>query len=186
MMRKGTLFPGLAALALVLAACAGNATSAPGASSGSANVKPAPGASFSGAIDVGDKASSGALSFKISADGASITDVNVTLNELKCDGLSLGRIHDNMGGLLISMTDGQFSGPIPTMGRSPVSESENYRLDSPPSAFPAVASLATAGQLEGKFSSATQASGTIKIFVSVMMTDRACELGTFPWKAEAP
>lgn len=87
MIRKRMLFLGLAALAMVLAACVGNAT-------------PAPGASFSGTIDVGDKASSGAISFKVSEDGASITDLNITLNGLKCDGLSAGRVHDYLGGPL--------------------------------------------------------------------------------------
>jgi hypothetical protein len=163
------LFLGLAALALVLAACAGN-------------VNPPPGASFSGAIDVGEKASSGAISFKVSEDGASITDLDITLRELKCDGLSAGRVHDYLGDMQISITDGKFSASIPAMGR----EVENYKLDTPPSAFPTVASLDNVGQIDGKFSSSTQASGTIKIHMWVVMTDRACELGTFPWKAEAP
>jgi len=144
-----------------------------------------PGSTFSGAIETGDKASSGLISFKIAGDGASITDVNITLTELNCDGLSLGRIHDSLGFLAIPLKEGEFNGATPALGRGQMSESTNYKLDNPPSAFPTVESLYKVGQLEGKFSSSTQASGTIKIHVWVMMTeDRACELGTFPWKAE--
>jgi len=130
---------------------------------------------------VGDKASSGAISFKVSEDGASITDLNIILNGLKCDGLSAGRVHDYLGGPLTSITGDGFSASIPAMG----GEIENYNLDKPPSEFPTVASLDTVGQIEGKFSSAKQASGTIKIYMGVVMTDRACELGEFPWEVEA-
>lgn len=174
MIRKRMLLLGLAALAMVflamvLVTCIGNAT-------------PAPGASFSGIINMGDKASSGAISFNISEDGASIIDLNIILNELKCDGLSAGRVHDYLGGLLTSIKGGRFSSSIPAVGR----EVENYNLDKSPSEFPTVTSLDTVGQIEGKFSSATKASGTIKIYMWVVFTDRACELGEFPWEAEVP
>jgi len=163
----------LVASGLVLTACAGRVT-------------PAPGATFSGPIEISGKASSGTISFAVSDDGASITDLSITLSDVRCDGLSVGRIHDYLAGPLTSMTDGEFSATIPAMGGGRFSESENYSLDTPPSAFPAVASLETVGQIEGEFSSATQASGTIKIYMWVMMTDRACELGVFPWSAAAP
>jgi hypothetical protein len=87
MKRNRLMFLGLAALVLVITACGGN-------------TMPAPAASFSGAIDMGAKASSGTLSFDISEDGASITGVNFTLQELQCGGLTIGRIHDNLGDVL--------------------------------------------------------------------------------------
>lgn len=147
---------------------------------------PQPGATFSGPIEISGKASSGAISFKVSEDGASITDVNITLKELKCDGLSLGRVHDYMGGLLISITDGEFSASIPAIGRSQVSESENYNLTTSPFDFPTFSDMGSVGQFEGKFPSAMHASGTINIYVWAIMTDRACELGKFTWEAESP
>ena len=173
MKRDRLMFLGLAALALVITACGGKAV-------------PAPAASFSGAIDMGDKASSGTLSFKVSEDGASITGVNITLQELKCGGLTIGRIHDNLGGMLISMRDGGFSASIPAMGSSQFTESQNYNLTSSPFDFPTFPDMGSVGQFEGKFSSATHASGTIDMYVWAIMTDRACELGKFTWEAESP
>ena len=173
MKRNQLMFLGLAALILLITACGGKAM-------------PAPGASFSGAIDMGDKASNGTLSFAISADGASITGVNFTLQELQCGGLTIGRIHDNLGGMLISMSDGGFSAPLPAMGSSQFTESQDYNLTSSPFDFPSFADMGSVGQFEGKFSSAKHASGTINIYIWAIMTDRACELGKFTWEAESP
>ena len=173
MKRNRLMFLELAALALVITACGGKAL-------------PAPGASFSGAIAMGDKASSGMLSFAISADGASITGMNFTLQELKCGGLTIGRIHDNLGEMLISTSDGGFSASIPAMGSSQFTESQDYNLTSSPFDFPSFADMGSVGQFEGNFSSATHASGTINIYIWAIMTDRACELGKFTWEAESP
>jgi len=173
MKRNRLIFLGLAALALVITACGGN-------------TMPAPGASFSGAIDMGDKASSGTFSFDISEDGASITGVSFTLQELKCGGLTIRRIHDNLGDMLISMSNGGFSASIPAMGSSQFTESQNYNLTNSPFDFPTFADMGNVGQFEGKFSSATHAIGTINIYIWAIMTDRACELGKFTWEAESP
>ena len=176
-------------LSLLLAACGGApaAVSTPGAAPTATTViakkvKPQPDALLNGTIEVGDKASKGTISLKVSGDGAAIASLEITLEELKCDGLSAGRVHDYLDGLQISISDGHFDASIPAVGR----EVENYNLETAPSAFPTVADLDKVGHIEGTFSSATQASGTIRIHMWVVMSDRACELGEFPWTAKAP
>ncbi len=139
------------------------------------------GATFNGWIETGDKASSGGISFTISSDGASIIDLDLTLSEVRCDGLSMGRVHEFVGGVLASTADGSFAAAIPAMGR----EVDNYELNAIPSDFPEFASLDDIGQIGGKFSSPTEASGKINIYVWVLMTDHACELGDFSWRAQA-
>jgi hypothetical protein len=163
----------MALLVLALTACGGDTA-------------PTPGANFNGAIDVGDTATSGAIAFKISEDGASITGVNITLLDLECKGLTIGRIHDTMRDLMIPISDGKFSTSIPALGASQVSESENYHMTTSPFDFPAFPDMGSVGQFEGKFSSSTNVGGTIQIYVLAAMTDRACELGTFPWTAKVP
>lgn len=173
MKQKRFLFLGLAVLLLAITACG-------------ANTSPAAGSFFSGEIDMGDKASSGTISFKISEDGISVTAINITLLELKCNSLNIERIHDNLGNGLISITSGGFSASIPAMGASQFTESQNYHLTASPFDFPSFSDMGSVGQLEGKFSSATDASGTIKLYIWAVMTDRACELGEFTWKATSP
>lgn len=169
MVRKPVLFICLVSLALVVSACGGKAS-------------PAPGSSFSGAIEIGDKASSASISFNIREDGTAIKDLAVTLSELKCNGLSAGQVNDSWGNQIITISDGAFSSSIPAVGKNIV----KYNLEASPADFPVIEDLERAGQIEGKFTSAKKASGTIKIFMWVVMTDRACELGTFPWSATAP
>lgn len=138
-------------------------------------------ASFSGSIDIDPKASSGSISFAVTEDGSAITNVEITLTDLKCDGLTAGWVHELFSGLEIAIENGEFQSIIPAVGR----EVKMYKLESSPSAFPTVASLESAGQIDGRFHSATQASGTIKLAMWVVMTDRACEMGEFAWNAEA-
>ncbi len=170
MKQNRLLFIGLAALILFVIACGGGTS-------------PAGGASFSGAIDMGDKAGSGTISFKTSEDGASITTINITLQEVKCGGLTIGSIHDDLGDEQIAISSGAFSASIPAMGTSQFSESRNYHLTTSPFDFPAFSDMGSVGQLEGNFISADNASGTIKIYIHAAMTDRACELGEFTWEA---
>ena len=173
MIRKQMLFFVLTMLAILLVmfliTCTGNA-------------KPAPGASFSGTINMDNKASSATISFKISEDGTSIKDLKTTVNELKLDGLTAGQVYDYHGGKLILIEDGKFSVSIPAVGGSV----KNYKLDKSPSEFQTVSALDNIGQIEGKFLSSTKASGTIKIYMWLLLTDYAIEVGEFSWEAECP
>lgn len=172
MIRKQILFFGLTiltiALVISLVTCIGSA-------------KPAPGESFSGAIIMGDKASSAVIGFKISEDGTSIKDLKTTINDLKLDGLTAGQVYDYHGGLLISIEGGRFNASIPAIGGSV----KDYKLDKSPSEFQTVAALDNISQIEGKFLSATKASGTIKIYMWLLLTDYAIEVGEFSWEAES-
>jgi hypothetical protein len=185
-----------AAMILLLGAC------------GSKVADPAPGVDFHGTIDLGDKASSGMLSFKISADGASIEDFAISLADVKCEGLTAGKLSVSLGGTLTTVTEGQFSATLPAFGTgsgggmlksagsmsSTTSgpggtrsiEIENYNLEGSPSDWPAVADPEKAGQIDGQFSSPTQGSGKITIYLAAIGSEYACALGTFDWKAEAP
>lgn len=161
------------ALLMTSAACSGQA-------------EPLPGATFQGAIETGARAGSGAIDFAVSEDGASIADLGLTLTDVDCDGLTLGSTHDQYGGSLTPIESGRFSGAIPAVGTGGFSTSSDYSVDAEAFAsFPAVADLASVGHLEGEFSSAEEAAGTITIHIWVIGTDMACELGTFPWSASA-
>ena len=166
-MRRNVRFILLAALMLGLISCL-------------AGVTPMSGATFVGSIETGDQASSGRISFQIASDGASITDLDLILNQVRCDGLSMGRVHEFVDGVLTSTTEGGFAAAIPAMGR----EVNDYELNAIPSDFPAFDSLDDIGWIEGEFSSPTEARGTISIYVWVLLTDHACELGEFSWNAE--
>jgi len=67
-----------------------------------------PGATFSGPIEISGKASSGAISFAVSEDGASITSVSVTLKDVKCDGMSAGSMETTTSGPF-PVTDGKIA-----------------------------------------------------------------------------
>ena len=172
MIRKQMLFFGLTMLAILLVmflvTCIGNA-------------KPAPGASFSSTINMDNKASSATIGFKISDDGTSIKDLKTTINELKLDGLTAGQVYDFNGVLLTPIEGGRFNASIPAVGGSV----KDYKLDKSPSEFQTVAALDNIGQIEGKFLSATKASGTIKIYMWLLLTDWAVEVGEFAWEAES-
>ena len=172
MIRKRMLFFGLTILAIVLVmflvTCLGVA-------------KPAPGVSFSGMINMGDKASSATIGFKISEDGTSIKDLKTTVNELKLDGLTAGQVYDFNGVLLTPIEGGRFNASIPAVGGSV----KDYKLDKSPSEFETVAALDNIGKIEGKFLSVTKASGTIKIYIWLLLTDYAIEVGEFTWEAES-
>ena len=183
----------VAGLLILVASCGGQA-------------EPTPGATFRGSIETGTRAGGGAIDFAISEDGTSISDLGITLSDVACDGLTAGMTTDHFSGSLASIADGRFGGAIAAVltasghqsqgvltsggsmtgtGPGGTTSFQDYRLGASPEEFPVVASLETVGQLEGEFSSASEAAGTIRIHVWVIGTDRACELGTFPWSAAA-
>ena len=172
MIRRQILFFGLTVLVIILVislvTCMGTS-------------KPVPGASFSGMISMGEKANNATIGFKISEDGTSIKDLKTTINDLKLDGLTAGQVYDYHGGLLISVEGGRFNASIPAVGGSV----KDYKLDKSPSEFQTVAALDNIGQIEGKFLSASKASGTIKIYMWLLLTDYAIEVGEFTWEAES-
>lgn len=172
MIRRQILFFGLTVLVIILVislvTCMGTS-------------KPIPGASFSGTISMGEKANNATIDFKISEDGTSIKDLKTTINDLKLDGLTAGQVYDYHGGLLTSIESGRFNASIPAVGGSV----KDYKLDKSPSEFQTVTDLDNVGQIEGKFLSATKASGTIKIYMWLLLTDYAIEVGEFIWEAES-
>lgn len=116
-----------------------------------------PSAVFGGPIEISGKASSGAISFAVSEDRASITSVSVTLKDVKCDGMSAGSMETTT------------SGPFPVT---------DYKL---------AASASNLGEIKGQFTSSTEAVGTIhlRLEFSVLGQTTVCELGTWNWSAEA-
>ena len=115
-----------------------------------------PGVTFSGPIEISGKASSGAISFVVSEDGASITSVSVTLKDVNCDGMSAGSMETTTSGPF-QVTDGKFA-----------------------------ASPSNLGEIMGQFTSSTEAVGTIHVRLefSVLGQTTVCELGTWNWSAK--
>jgi hypothetical protein len=144
----------------VIGCAGGESTSTPSGgektapTSGTGSVAPKGGATFTGTIQITGKASSGTIQFSISGDGASITSVTITLNNLKTDGFSAGSMTQEASGPF-TITKGNFT-----------------------------ASPSSIGQLEGRFTSSTKASGTIDITLEIPFAGTA-ELGEWPWSAEA-
>jgi hypothetical protein len=162
-------------MTLVLLLLAGCGTSA------GKTVPPKPGASFSGAINSGDKADSGTLSFVVSEDGIAITELGTSLQKANCsDMISMGSVSDYQSNPGITITGGAFEGALPAMGGMVT----NYNFN-PPDPFPTpVPDPMTVGKIVGHFSTPTTASGTITIYLGAMMTGGVvCELGTFDWSA---
>jgi len=118
-------------------------------------VVPAAGASFSGPIAISEGASSAILLFAVSEDGSSITSVGVTLSNVECDGMSAGSMS--------TMSSGQF----------PIAEGEF------------AGSASSVGEIQGRFTSPTEASGVIdlRLEVSVLGQTLVCELGEWDWTA---
>ena len=171
MIRKQMLLTGLVLLIIVLA------MALPGCIK---NKAPQPGAYFKGTINMADKASSGEIGFDIAEDGASIKNLYITLNNLEHESFIAERVHDNLPGLLIPIKGGKFSHSLPAIGN----EFTNFIIGKPYDEFPTFDSLNNISQIEGKFLSTTQASGTIKIYIWVPSSDRAFELGEFPWETK--
>ena len=83
--------------------------------------------------------------------------LEITLSDLKCDGMTASSMSTQASGPL-SITDYSFN-----------------------------ASFSDLGEVEGRFASPTEASGTINISwkISILGQTTACELGTWEWSAEA-
>jgi hypothetical protein len=157
---------------LLLAACGGKTAS------------PDPGASFSGTINVGDKAGSGALSFSISGSGTELTNLSTSLQKANCQNMiTMGSVSDYQSNPGIPINRGAFEGSLPAMGGM-VSD---YRFSPPGNVLPTpVPNPETVGRITGRFTSAKTASGTITIYLGAPMTGGVvCELGTFDWSATA-
>jgi hypothetical protein len=172
----------LALVVLLLAALACETLSLPGLGS----AQPEAGAIFRGDIEMGSAGSRGELRFQVTDDGANLTNFYISVMDLVCGSLTVGQIDGSMGNRLITLDNGRFDTSLPSLGNFGMSSSKNYRVGGSPADFPTIDSLETTGQFEGKFTSGTEAEGTILLTMAVLMTDRACELGTFPWSAEAP
>ena len=172
MIRKQMLLTGLVLLIIVLA------MALPGCIR---NKAPQPGAYFKGTIEIDDKVSSAEIGFDISEDGTSIKNLYITLNNLNHEGFIAERVHDNLPGLIISIKGNKFTHSLPAIG----SEFTNFIIGKPYDEFPTFDSLNNISQIEGKFLSSTQASGTIKIYIWVPSSDRAFELGEFLWETKS-
>ena len=145
-------------LILSFAGCGGGGTAAPQGEGSTTpqggGAAPTPGASFSGPVEISGTASSAIISLVVSADGASITSVGVTLNDLKTESFSAGSMTKEVTGS-IPIKDGSFSG-----------------------------SLSGLGEIDGRFASPTEASGTVKLNVEIPYSVPA-DLGEFSWNAKA-
>jgi hypothetical protein len=121
-------------------------------------VIPKPGATLIGPIEISRNASSGIINFTVSENGDSLTSVSITLYDLECEG------------------------PMPFSVGSYTAESLG--------AFPVTngaftASISGTGEIEGQFTSPTEASGTINLIVEIPSPTRTFEFGTFNWSAQA-
>ena len=144
---------------------------------------PQPGAKLAGAIEMGEKAKSGEIIFAVSEDGGAITGLIITLNDVACDGFTAELYRSFLGTMRVPVTNGQFTGPLPALGIGNI-EIKNFTIPSL-KPWPTVASLSEAGAIEGSFSSPTEASGTITIYLGIPGSKLACPLGTFRWSARA-
>jgi len=115
-------------------------------------VAPTPGGMFSGPVEVTGAASSATISLVVSADGASITSVGVSLKDLKTETFSAGSMEKQVSGS-IPIKDGSFSG-----------------------------SLSGLGEIEGRFTSPSEGSGTVKLNLEIPFSAPA-DLGEFGWTA---
>jgi hypothetical protein len=114
---------------MAMVACGGGDTS------GSAS--PTPGATFEGPVQISGSASSALINLMVSADGASLESVSVTLSDLKTESFSAGSMTKQVGASM-PIAKGRFSG-----------------------------SLGGLGDISGSFLTATEASGTITLKVEI-------------------
>ena len=118
--------------------------------------KPMAGATYSGTIAVAaDKASSATLSFKASDDSTAITSISISMSNVKCKTMSAGSLSQTI--------QGNFN-----------LDGSNINIQSD-----------QLGEIKGKFTSETEASGTFNIVLKnkIMGATMLCELGTWDWKA---
>ena len=145
-------------------------------------VTPQSGAHLVGSIETGEKAGSGQISFFVHESDGSIIKLTIVLTDVKCDGFTAGQIEGWVGDVWrAQVTGGSFKEPLPALGGL----WRNFTLPSQ-KPWPTVAPGARPGEIEGSFSSPTEASGTIEIFLSIPDSRKACPLGRFAWSAKAP
>jgi hypothetical protein len=115
-----------------------------------------PGVTFSGPIAISGTASSGVISLVVSEDRTLITSVGVTLNDIRCGGFSSSKF--------ATMESGQY--PV---------------TDGKIAAFPF-----QQGEVEGQFTSSTEAVGTIhlRLEFTILNQTTVCELGTWKWSTK--
>jgi hypothetical protein len=165
-MRRKSLWLLLVMLGLILTACAPKAapvaptpveaTPKPPEATPTpvAIIGPQPGAKLAGPIEISGKASSETIFLTISEDGASIASVSISLVDLKCDGFSADSMIQDLGG------------PFP------LSEGN------------IAASLSGGGEIKGRLTSPTEASGTINLILETPFAG-TCDLGRWDWTAKA-
>ena len=112
--------------------------------------EPKPGGQFTGDIDLGGKASRATITFTVADTGNWISSVGIELSDMKCNGGSAEQM-SAWASVLGTIVDGAFT-----------------------------ASPSGIGEVQGRFTSPTQASGTIHLKLKI------CDLGTHNWSATAP
>jgi hypothetical protein len=122
-----------AALAAVFLAGCGASTPAPTAVP---SIRPNPGATLSGPIEMGDKATSAVIALHVSDDGSAITSLSASFTNLKCDGFSAGSM-SSQDTSMHAITGGEM------------------RMDS-----------TSLGKLTGTFTSPTAAAGSIELTIN--------------------
>lgn len=124
-----------------------------------AAVDPQPGAILKGVIEASENASGIIMSLELSEDGTSITTLTFILTSAsKCEGMN------------ITISEGSEMS-LAEAGPFPITEG---RID---------ASLPNGGELKGRFTSPTEASGTIT--VKGLAYSDACQIGPSNWSAKA-
>jgi len=126
------VLPILLILALSVGACGGSG----GVTSGG-SAMPTPGATLKGPVEISGKASSASITLMVSPDGASVSFVGVTLNDLKTESFSAGSMTKQVTGA-IPISKGSFTGQVSGVGA-----------------------------ITGTFTSATEANGTAKLTLEI-------------------
>jgi hypothetical protein len=121
---------------------------------GSSAVTPQADTTYTGPVQITGSASSGTISLVVSPDGSSIAYVSVTLNDLKTESFSAGSSTTGAS-TNIAIKDGSFDGSVGGLG-----------------------------EVEGRFTSATEAAGKVKLNLEIPF-DGTADLGEFAWTAEA-
>ncbi len=139
---------------------------------------PQPRARFQGDIDLGGFASNATISFSISEDGTTLEFLTIEVNNLDCDYLSAEKILST-GYIGIPIENGVFSNTIPPSSGALT----NFTIKEAAREMPDV-SKDRPGSLSGSFSTPTEASGEIHLYLYIP-TWGDFELGTFKWSASA-
>jgi len=105
---------------------------------------PRPGATLSGPIEMGDKATKAVITLQVSDDGSAITSMSAFFTDVKCDGFSAGSI----------MTQDRSAHPI---------SGGQLRVDS-----------GSLGNLTGEFTSPTAIARSIELTINPGSGTRAC------------